>query len=77
MVTTPSETLPSGIATKGISYGIDDACRLLGISRVMLYRLLGTGEIASIKVGRRRLITRRALEQFIARQEREQGSKAA
>lgn len=60
-----------------ITYGIDDAHKQLGITRSALYQLLGTGEIASIKVGRRRLITRRSLEQFIAKQEREQGSKAA
>ncbi|WP_395117721.1 helix-turn-helix domain-containing protein [Rhodanobacter sp. FW102-FHT14D06] len=60
-----------------ITYGIDDAHRQLGITRSALYLLLGTGEIASIKIGRRRLITRRSLEQFIAKQEREQGSKAA
>jgi excisionase family DNA binding protein len=60
-----------------ITYSIDDAHQLLGITRSALYLLMNAGEIASIKVGRRRLITRRTLEQFIARQEREQGSKAA
>lgn len=60
-----------------ITYGITDAHQQLGITRSALYLLISNGEIPSIKVGKRRLITRRALEQFVARKEREQGSKAA
>ena len=60
-----------------ISYGIGDAMELVGITRTALYQLISSGEIASIKVGKRRLITRRALEQFITRKEKEQGRAAA
>lgn len=59
-----------------ITYGIEDAHKQLGIARSKLYELIGTGELASLKIGRRRLITRRALTEYVARKERE-GSKAA
>lgn len=60
-----------------ITYGVEDAYRQLGIARSTLYQLMATGEISSIKVGKRRLIPRRALEQFVARKEREQQGRAA
>lgn len=60
-----------------ITYGVEDACQQLAIPRTALYQLISNGEIQSIKVGKRRLITRRALEQFVARKEKEQGRAAA
>lgn len=59
-----------------ITYGVEDAHRQLGITRSALYQLMSSGEVASIKVGKRRLITRRALEAFIERQEKLQGVRA-
>ena len=40
-----------------LSVDIPEACRLTGLGRSKLYQLLGNGEIASVKVGKRRLIT--------------------
>ena len=60
-----------------ITYGIEDAYHQLGVSRSTLYQLIQSGELSSIKVGKRRLVSRHALEQFIARKEREQGRVAA
>jgi excisionase family DNA binding protein len=50
---------------------LTDVCRLLGISRATLYRLLEANELPSIKIGRRRVVEPRALRTFIARQRRQ------
>lgn len=38
----------------------------LGISRAKLYKLLGSGELRSVKIGKRRLIPEQAIIDFIA-----------
>jgi excisionase family DNA binding protein len=47
------------------------AAATLSVSRSMLYDLMAKGLIDSIKVGRSRRITRRALEDFVSRLEAE------
>jgi excisionase family DNA binding protein len=39
-----------------LSVDIPEACRLTGLGRSKIYDLLGSGEIISVKVGKRRLI---------------------
>ncbi len=51
-----------------------EAARLLSLSRTMLYQLLTTGEIASLKVGSARLIAVDALRDWIARQQDDGGA---
>ena len=47
-------------------YSIQEARKLLGgISRNTIYRLLRTGELASIVIGCRRFISRAAIQEFI------------
>ncbi|WP_300613448.1 helix-turn-helix domain-containing protein [Trebonia sp.] len=48
-----------------LAYSVDEAARLTGLSRDLLYDQMRRGNLAYIKVGRRRLITRRHLEQFL------------
>lgn len=48
-----------------ISEAIDQ--RLLGVSRGAVYRLIASGEIATVKIGRRRFITEDAIAEFIDR----------
>lgn len=45
---------------------IPETCRELHLSRAALYRLLASGELGSIKLGRRRLVPVTELERFIA-----------
>jgi len=45
----------------------DEAARCLGLPRTRVYDLLRTGELRSSKIGRRRVITRVELDQFVAR----------
>ena len=45
-----------------------EACSALGnLGRTKLFELLATGELASVKVGRRRMIPYSALEEFAQR----------
>jgi excisionase family DNA binding protein len=47
-----------------LAYSVDEAARLTGLSRDLLYDEMRRGNLAYVKVGRRRLITRQHLNQF-------------
>ncbi len=47
---------------------VDEAARMLSLSRPFLYRLMQRGEIASIKLGGSRRIELAELQAFVARQ---------
>lgn len=42
-----------------------DAARKLGIGRTLLYELIASGRLPSIKLGRRRLIATASLDNFV------------
>lgn len=46
--------------------GVADVCCRYGMSRSHVYRLLGEGRIAAVKLGRRILITATSLDAYIA-----------
>ena len=48
-----------------LAYSVDEAARLTGLSRDLLYDEMRRGNLTYIKVGRRRLITRQHLQQFL------------
>jgi excisionase family DNA binding protein len=48
-----------------LAYSVDEAAQLTGLSRDLLYDEMHRGHLYYIKVGRRRLITRQDLEQFL------------
>ena len=48
---------------------IPAAARRLGICRAMLYKLIASGDISTIKIGRRRLVSENAICDFIAKNE--------
>ena len=52
-------------AAERLAYSVDEAARLTGLSRDLLYDQMRRGNLASIKVGQRRLITRQHLQQFL------------
>ena len=60
-----SEPQPDPAAER-LAYSVDEAARLTGLSRDLLYDQMRIGNLAYRKVGRRRLITRQHLEQFLA-----------
>ena len=48
-----------------LAYPVDEAARLTGLSRDLLYDEMRRGDLTYIKAGRRRLITRQHLQQFL------------
>ena len=48
-----------------LAYSVDEAARLTGLSRDLLYDQMRRGKLPYVKIGRRRLITRQHLEQFL------------
>ena len=48
-----------------LAYSVDEAASLTGLSRDLLYDQMRHGNLDYIKIGRRRLITRQHLEQFL------------
>jgi excisionase family DNA binding protein len=53
-------------AFERLAYSPDEAAELLGISRELVHDLLRTGQLGSVKAGRRRLIAKHHLEAFLA-----------
>jgi excisionase family DNA binding protein len=49
-----------------LAYSPDEAAELLGISRELVHNLLRTGQLGSVKAGRRRLIGKHHLDAFLA-----------
>lgn len=51
-----------------LAHPVNNAAARLGIGRVKLYELIGTGAIKSFTVGTRRLVPESELQRFIAEQ---------
>jgi excisionase family DNA binding protein len=60
------EILARNAFAERLAYSPDEAAELLGISRKLVHDLLRTGQLGSVKAGRRRLIARHHLEAFLA-----------
>ena len=56
---------------------VAEVAMLLGVHRSTVYDLLAAGELRSTTLGRRRLIPRAALEEFVARLDRRAEREAA
>lgn len=62
-----AETTTDGdLPADRLAYSVEEAARLTGLSRDLLYHQMRTGKLAYLKVGRRRIITRRHLEAFLS-----------
>ncbi len=46
-------------------YNVDEAAERLNVGRTLVYNLIGSGELGSVKIGGRRLITHRQLDTFV------------
>lgn len=52
------------------AFDVSEAMQILGVSRQTIYHLLNSGALRSFVLGRRRRkISRKAIEEYIARQE--------
>lgn len=47
---------------------VEEAAAILSLGRSKVFELLAAGEIESLKIGRRRLIPRQALDAFVTRE---------
>lgn len=54
-----------------VTYRVEDAARIMGISRTQLFIEIERLRITTIKVGRRRLVSRGAIDRWLADRERE------
>jgi excisionase family DNA binding protein len=50
-----------------VLYSVEDVIARTSLGRSKIYELLASGELGSVKVGRRRLVPARALEEFVER----------
>jgi excisionase family DNA binding protein len=48
-----------------IAFNLPEACQALGLGRTTLYAAIKIGELKAVKAGRRTLITREALQDFL------------
>jgi len=63
------EKSKQGKQAPSIMLSVGEAWAKLGIGRTTLYELIRKKEIESVKIGRRRLISLRAIERFIEQRE--------
>lgn len=45
---------------------ISDFCRLYGIGRTSAYKLMASGKLATVRIGKRRLVLRDSAEQLLS-----------
>jgi excisionase family DNA binding protein len=58
---------PTPWPAERLAYSVDEVAQITGLSRDLLYDQMRAGLLGYIKVGRRRIITRRHLDAFLAR----------
>ena len=64
--TPPEASAPGPVPpAERLAYSVDEAAQLTGLSRDLLYDEMRRGHLRYRKVGRRRLITRQHLEEFL------------
>lgn len=56
-----------------LSVGVEEAGRILGISRSATYEIIAEGKINTFKIGRRRLVLMSELKAFIERIAKDNG----
>ena len=53
-------------AAQGLTYTVEEAAKLLRIGRNQAYEAVASGQLPSIRIGKRILVPRVALEQMLA-----------
>ena len=61
----PETSQPEPGPAERLAYSVNEAARLTGLSRDLLYDEMRRGNLLYVKVGRRRVITRQHLQQFL------------
>lgn len=60
-----------------VGYSVEETMQATGLGRSTVYELLGSGELESIKVGRRRIVPADAITQFMNAKRAATADKAA
>ncbi|HPE71901.1 MAG TPA: helix-turn-helix domain-containing protein [Candidatus Competibacter sp.] len=68
--------MQTDITIQRLAYNVPDACKVLSTSRQTLYDLINQGRLRSFTEGRRRYISRQAIDDYIAAQEQQRGNVA-
>lgn len=50
-----------------LAVSVDEAAALIGVGRDIMFRLTASGEVKSFKIGARRLVSVKALHDFVER----------
>ena len=58
----------SDLLAERVAYSVGEAAFITGLSSDLLYSQMRAGKLGYLKVGRRRIITRRNLEAFLTRE---------
>lgn len=66
------EKTKKGAVPAELLLSLEEACRRLGIGRTTLYQQMKEGKLAYVKIGRRRLVSVKAIERFIEQHENEE-----
>ena len=66
LLTIMHEMLEKNTVAGRLAYSPDEAAALLGISRELIHDMLRTGQLGSVRAGRRRLISKHHIEAFLA-----------
>ena len=54
------------MVTSGLAVRVEDAAKLVGIGRTEIYKAIREGSLASLKIGKRRLIRVETLREWLA-----------
>ena len=60
-----------------ISYNVEEAIGVTGLNRSAIYCAIRNGSLKTFKNGRRRMVSRKALEDYVSKLEREGAGAAA
>jgi excisionase family DNA binding protein len=64
---------PTGPFTWPVLLRVEDVTRVLSLSRTVVYDLIRTGRLRTVKEGRTRLVPASAIDEYVALLEREAG----
>jgi excisionase family DNA binding protein len=63
---------PKNMPLSSILLSVEETAELLGLGRTHTYELVMSGRISSVKIGRRRLVVRDGLQEFVGELQRTQ-----
>ena len=58
------------VPADALAYSVDEAAERIAIGKTAFEGLIASGAIKTFKVGARRIVSRRALEEFVIKQEK-------